>query len=133
MHEHHHSAVVGAEGHLIDSNILNAMFDKVIERGGAFEVLDFTIGRTNDDFSRISLKISAATSTDLQRLVEDLMQLGCNPVQENDALVRITDRDGSVPDDFYSTTNLRTHVRVRGEWLEVSRQRMDAVVVVEDG
>ena len=38
---HAHSAVVGAEGHLIDSNILNAIFDKVIERGGAFEVLDF--------------------------------------------------------------------------------------------
>jgi hypothetical protein len=35
---HLHSAVVGAEGHLIDSNILNAIFDKVIERGGAFEI-----------------------------------------------------------------------------------------------
>ncbi|MGH7465152.1 MAG: hypothetical protein ACREK1_08245, partial [Longimicrobiales bacterium] len=34
---HEHTAVVGAQGHLIDSNILNAIFDKVIERGGAFE------------------------------------------------------------------------------------------------
>ena len=58
---HAHSAVVGAEGHLIDSNILNAIFDKVIERGGAFEVLNFAIGRTNDEFSRISLKVSAPT------------------------------------------------------------------------
>ena len=57
-----HSAVVGAEGHLIDSNILNAIFDKVIERGGAFEVLTFAIGRTNDEFSRISLKVSAPTA-----------------------------------------------------------------------
>jgi lysine-ketoglutarate reductase/saccharopine dehydrogenase-like protein (TIGR00300 family) len=37
-----------------------------------------------------------------------------------------------VPDDFYSTTNLRTHVRVGGRWLEVQRQRMDAVIVIED-
>jgi lysine-ketoglutarate reductase/saccharopine dehydrogenase-like protein (TIGR00300 family) len=134
MHEPHaHSVVVGAQGHLIDSNILNAIFDKVIERGGAFEVLEFAIGRTNDDFSHISLKVSAPTSPGLQRLVEDLMQLGCNPVQEHDALVRTADRDGCVPDDFYSTTNMRTHVRVGGSWVEVSQQRMDAVIVLEDG
>ena len=128
---HAHSAVVGAEGHLIDSNILNGIFDKVIERGGTFEVLSFTIGRTNEDFSRISLKVSAPAAASLQRLVEDLMQLGCHPVQERDALVRTADRDGVVPDDFYSTTNMRTHVRVGGDWVEVDRQRMDAVIVVE--
>ena len=130
---HAHSAVVGAEGHLIDSNILNGIFDKVIERGGAFEVLDFSIGRTNEEFSRISLKVSTPTPSGLQRLVEDLMQLGCNPVQETDALVRPSDRDGCVPDDFYSTTNMRTHVRVDAQWLEVERQRMDAVVVLGAG
>jgi lysine-ketoglutarate reductase/saccharopine dehydrogenase-like protein (TIGR00300 family) len=124
---------VGAEGHLIDSNILNAIFDKVIERGGAFEVLNFAIGRTNDEFSRISLKVSAPTASGLQRLVEDLMQLGCNPVQEKDALVRLADRDGCVPDDFYSTTNMRTHVRIGGEWIDVERQRMDAVIALVDG
>src|SRR5215217_7259627 len=128
-----HPAVVGAEGHLIDSNILNAIFDKVIERGGAFEVENFTIGRTNDEISRISLKVSAPTAAALRRLVEDLMQLGCSPVQEQDALIRTADRDGSVPDDFYSTTNLRTHVRVSGDWTEVERQRMDAVVLISDG
>ena len=128
-----HSAVVGAEGHLIDSNILNAIFDKVIERGGAFEVLNFAIGRTNDEFSRISLKVSAPTVAGLRLLVEDLMQLGCNPAHEQDALVRTAEREGSVADDFYSTTNLRTHVRVDGEWIEVERQRMDAVIVVTDG
>ena len=128
-----HSAVVGAEGHLIDSNILNAIFDKVIERGGAFEVLNFAIGRTNDEFSRISLKVSAPTGAGLRRLVEDLMQLGCNPAHEEDAAIRTAEHDGSVADDFYSTTNLRTHVRVDGEWIEVERQRMDAVIVVRDG
>jgi lysine-ketoglutarate reductase/saccharopine dehydrogenase-like protein (TIGR00300 family) len=134
MHDAHpHSAIVGAEGHLIDSNILNATFDKVIERGGAFEVLEFSIGRTNNDFSRISLKVSAPSPSGLQRLVEDLMQLGCNPVQEKDALVRVADRDGCVPDDFYSTTNMRTLVRVDGAWLEVQRQRMDGVIVIADG
>ena len=130
---HAHTAIVGAQGHLIDSKILNTIFDIVIERGGAFEVVDFQIGRTNDDFSRVTLKVSAGTADGLQRLVEDLMPYGCHQVQEQDALLRAADRDGSVPDDFYSTTNMRTHVRVGGVWMEVERQRMDAVIVIDKG
>ena len=128
-----HAAVVAAEGHLIDSQLLKSIFDKVIERGAAFEVLHFTIGRTNEEFSRLTLKVSAGTAPALDTLLEELMPLGCHPVDEQDALVRPAEVDGCVPDDFYSTTNQRTHVRVDGRWLEVERQRMDAVVVIEAG
>lgn len=133
QNSHPHAAVVGARGHLIDSNILNAVFDKVIERGGAFEVLEFAIGRTNEDVSSLSLKVSAPTAAGLHRLVEDLMQLGCSPLAETDAIVRTADRNACVHDDFYSTTNLRTEVRVDGQWLAVERQRMDAVIALVDG
>jgi arginine dihydrolase len=126
------TAVVEAEGHLIDSQILNTIFDTVIERGGQFEVLHFEIGRTNEEFSRLRLKVSAGTAELLQRLLEELMPLGCRAVEEQDAILRIADKDGSVPDDFYSTTNLRTEVRLKGRWVPVARQRMDAVIVVED-
>jgi lysine-ketoglutarate reductase/saccharopine dehydrogenase-like protein (TIGR00300 family) len=132
MPAHTHTAVVGAEGHLIDSQLLNAIFDIVIERGGAFEVLQFDIGKTNDDYSSIMLKVSAGSAPALQRLVEELMPLGCHAVEEHDALLRVADRDGCAPEDFYSTTNMRTHVRVNGRWVEVKRQRMDAVIVVGD-
>ena len=43
------------------------------------------------------------------------------------------DKDGCAPSDFYSTTNHRTFVRHAGQWLQVERQRMDSVVVIEDG
>jgi lysine-ketoglutarate reductase/saccharopine dehydrogenase-like protein (TIGR00300 family) len=125
-----HAAVVEAEGHLIDSQILNSIFDTVIERGGQFEVQQFQIGRTNDEFSRLKLKVSAPTAESLRRLLEELMPLGCRAVEERDVLVRSADRDGSAPDDFYSTTNLRTEVRIDGRWIPVSRQRMDAAIVV---
>jgi len=127
------AAVVEAEGHLIDSQILNTIFDTVIERGGQFEVQHFEIGRTNDDFSRLRLKVSAASAESLQRLLEELMPLGCRAVEEQDALLRVADRDGAVPDDFYSTTNLRTDVRIDGRWVHVARQRMDAVILVRGG
>ena len=127
------SAIVEAEGHLIDSQILNTIFDTVIERGAQFEVQHFEIGRTNDDFSRLRLKVSAPSLPVLQRLLEELMTLGCRAVKEDeqDALVRPSDRDGTAPDDFYSTTNMRTDVRIGGQWVPVARQRMDGVIIVE--
>lgn len=127
------AVVVDAEGHLIDSQILNTIFDTVIERGGQFEVQHFEIGRTNDEFSRLRLKVSAPSADALQRLLEELMPLGCRAVEEQDAIVRIADRDGAVPDDFYSTTNMRTEVRIAGAWRPVARQRMDAVIAIEHG
>src|SRR5438128_6359553 len=126
------SEIVQAEGHLIDSQLLNMIFDKVIERGGSFEVLHFDIGRTNEEFSHLRLKVTAASEPALQRLVQDLMPLGCHPVRERDADVRPADKDGCAPEAFYSTTNQQTAVRHGGRWLEVERQRMDAVVVVKD-
>ena len=129
----HHSAVVEAEGHLIDSQILSSIFDAVIERGARFEVQQFQIGRTNDEFSRLRLKISAPAPDTLRRLLEELLPLGCRPIKEDeqDAVLKPSDRDGTAPDDFYSTTNMRTDVRVDGRWVAVGRQRMDAVIVVE--
>jgi hypothetical protein len=41
--------VVEAEGHLIDSHIMENIFDKVVEHHGRFEVEEFRIGRTNSE------------------------------------------------------------------------------------
>jgi lysine-ketoglutarate reductase/saccharopine dehydrogenase-like protein (TIGR00300 family) len=124
------SVTVSAEGHLVDSQLLKSIFDRVIERGGEFEVKHFELGRTNEDISRITLKVSAADAASLAQLVEDLIPFGCHAVGEQDALIRAADRDGCAPEDFYSTTNQRTLVRVDGRWIEGDRQRMDAVIVI---
>ena len=74
------SAVVAAEGHLVDSQQLKAIFDKVIERGGAFEVQQFSLGRTNDEFSRLKLKVEAPSEPALEDLLEELLPFGCHAV-----------------------------------------------------
>jgi lysine-ketoglutarate reductase/saccharopine dehydrogenase-like protein (TIGR00300 family) len=127
-----HSEVVEAEGHLIDSQLLNVIFDTVIKGDSSFEVLQFAIGRTNDELSTLSMRITSPTDAALQLVLEELVSLGCRLAREDDVLVRVADRDGCVPDDFYSTTNHRTLVRHDGRWIEVDRQRMDAVVVLAD-
>lgn len=125
------SEIVEAEGHLIDSQHLNTIFDKVIEHRARFEVLHFTIGKTNDEFSQLRLKVTAPETAILLHLLEDLMPLGCHPVADREVNLAKADRDGCVPDDFYSTTNHRTYVRRDGRWLEVDDQRMDAIIVVD--
>jgi lysine-ketoglutarate reductase/saccharopine dehydrogenase-like protein (TIGR00300 family) len=127
------SQVLEADGHLIDSDLMTVIFDKVIERGGTYEILDFRIGRTNEEFSHLTMKVGAPTDAALSLLVEDLLMLGCHPVTERDVQLRATDRDGCAPEEFYSTTNHRTQIRMNGRWIEVDRQRMDAVIVVEEG
>jgi lysine-ketoglutarate reductase/saccharopine dehydrogenase-like protein (TIGR00300 family) len=130
---HAYSEVVEAEGHLIDSQILNVVFDTVVRRNASFDVLKFTIGRSNDEPSAISMRISAPTEQVLGQVLEELVALGCRMAEPHDALLREADRDGCVPDDFYSTTNHRTLVRYQGQWMEVQHQRMDAVIVIARG
>jgi lysine-ketoglutarate reductase/saccharopine dehydrogenase-like protein (TIGR00300 family) len=125
------SEVVEAEGHLIDSQILNVVFDTVVKHNASFDVLKFNIGRRNDEPSSIAMRISASSESELADVLEELVALGCRLADDQDAMTRVADRDGCVADDFYSTTNHKTFVRINGQWTEVQKQRMDAVVVIE--
>ena len=127
-----YSETVEADGHLIDSRLLTSVFDKVIERGAGYEVLEFTIGRTNEEFSHLQLRVTTDTREGLRELIEELMPLGCHPRPQREARLEEAG-DGFVPDDFYSTTNHRTEIRHDGRWVVVGQQRMDAVVVVSEG
>ena len=51
-----HETVV-LEGHLIDSDIMRRVFDRVVEGRGEFEVEEFRVGKRNDEpsFARIDI------------------------------------------------------------------------------
>jgi arginine dihydrolase len=125
------SDTIEAQGHLIDSGLLSAIFDKIIEHKGSYEILDFDIGRTNDDPSRIQMRVTAPDRATLDDLLQQITIFGAHAVRERDALVKPAEKDRCVPDDFYSTTNHRTQVRLNGRWIDVEQQRMDAVIVVD--
>src|SRR5580692_3428388 len=120
---------VEAQGHLIDSHIMEQIFDTVVEHGGRFEVEQFRIGRTNSEPSNLRLKIEAGDAESMQRMLSQLLGLGCSMVDSSDADLRTVERDCCAPEDFYSTTNYRTHVRLGDEWIETENQRMDAMIV----
>src|SRR3954447_7098927 len=133
MESHKCHDVVEAQGHLIDSHIMEQIFDSVVEHGGRFEVENFHIGKTNADPSYLRMKVETPTQEQMDLLLTQLLGLGCTRVDAGDARLRLVEKDYCAPEDFYSTTNHRTFVRYGGEWLQVQNQRMDALVVLRDG
>src|SRR5271169_4278376 len=123
---------VEAQGHLIDSHIMEQIFDTVVEFGGRFEVEQFRIGRTNSDGSYLSLKIDTDDAESMEKILSQLLGLGCAMVESGDAELFTVERDCCAPEDFYSTSNHKTYVRHAGQWVEVQNQRMDALIVLED-
>src|SRR5205809_6795290 len=100
--------VVEAQGHLIDSHVMEEIFDKVVEYNSRFEVEQFSIGRTNSDASYLRMKIEASSRDEMDRLLQQRLGLGCCPVDSEAAHLRGVGRDRFAPEVFYATTNRRT-------------------------
>ena len=71
VHSMHLQEVVEAEGHLIDSHLMEQIFDKVVEYNGRFEVEEFRIGRTNSDASYLRLRVETPAAEQMHRLLAD--------------------------------------------------------------
>lgn len=124
---------IRAEGHLIDSGDLQAILTTIVEHGAAYEILTLDVGRTNADQTRLAMAVSDPTPDGLDHLLAKLSAFGCYVHGTPDVVVRHNDVDGAAPEDFYSTTNHQTDVRLDGRWISVRDQRMDATIVIEDG
>jgi lysine-ketoglutarate reductase/saccharopine dehydrogenase-like protein (TIGR00300 family) len=75
--------------------------------------------------------VSAGTAEQLQEILRRISDHGATPVELRDAELATADMDGAFPDGFYSTTNQRTELRIRGEWIPVEDQEMDCGVLLD--
>src|SRR2546422_11362548 len=99
--------VVEAQGHLIDSHVMEQIFDKVVEYNSRFEVEQFRIGRTNSDPSYLRLKVETPDESTMERLLQQLLGLGCSTVDSGEAHWRVGGKGRCAPEEFYLTTNHR--------------------------
>jgi lysine-ketoglutarate reductase/saccharopine dehydrogenase-like protein (TIGR00300 family) len=120
--------MVGLEGHILDSLLLAKVLDLIVDAGAEYAIDDFNVGRTATDTSSVRLTV---TGDDLDALFEVLQVHGVNRLHQGDAHVEAAERDGVLPVDFYSSTNLETEVRVDGRWVPVSNPEMDCALVIE--
>jgi lysine-ketoglutarate reductase/saccharopine dehydrogenase-like protein (TIGR00300 family) len=117
----------------MDTGVLASVLDDVLAYGGDYRIDRLDVGRAHADESYARIVVSADDDEALQRLLMRLQAHGVNQVDPGEAVVREADRDGVFPEDFYSTTNLETVVRLATGWVPVEQPEMDCGLVVEDG
>jgi lysine-ketoglutarate reductase/saccharopine dehydrogenase-like protein (TIGR00300 family) len=121
---------VEIRGHIIDSNILPRILDEITDRGGDYDNLTLDVGHRKDEPSYARMEVRAASAEDLQALIEQLIPLGVTPVSIAPARLEPAPADGVYPENFYSTTNLRTLVNLDGGWTDVAFPEMDCAILV---
>jgi lysine-ketoglutarate reductase/saccharopine dehydrogenase-like protein (TIGR00300 family) len=125
------STVIELEGHIIDSLILPRVWGAIEDAGAHFHVQEMRVGQSELEESYVRMEVSAATEEALAGLMGELQRLGAVPYAERDARTKPAPKDGVLPDDFYSTTNMPTFVRINGRWVEVENIEMDVAIVVD--
>ena len=120
-------------GHLMDTGVLAKILDDVLDYGGDYAIERFEVGKTHEDESYARIVVLADNNEDLQRLLMRLQTHGVNQVDPGAALTRPAPADGVFPEDFYSTTNLETVVRLEGGWVPVESPEMDCGLLVNGG
>ena len=121
------------EGHLLDSGLLDRALDLTIQSGGSFQILHFNLGKQRQSTSKAEIKISAPSEELLDKIAGQMIELGAvaGSREESDAELKPVMKQGVAPDDLFATTIYPTEVRLKGRWIPVAGQRMDAVIVVE--
>ena len=127
------SETVEITGHLMDSGVLARVLDDVLDYGGDYTIERLDVGKTHEDESYARIIVFTDGNDDLQRLLMRLQTHGVNQVDPGAALTRPAPKAGVFPDDFYSTTNLETVVRLGGQWVPVEHPEMDCGLRVVDG
>jgi lysine-ketoglutarate reductase/saccharopine dehydrogenase-like protein (TIGR00300 family) len=127
-----HSTTVELTGHLMDTGVLARVLDDVLEYGGDYRIANLELGRQHEDESRAQIEIRADDAELLERIVMRIQVHGANAIDPGTAVTRPAPTDGVFPEDFYSTTNLDTFVRLDREWLPVDRAEMDCGLVVSE-
>ncbi|NQV28938.1 MAG: TIGR00300 family protein [Rhodopirellula sp.] len=117
-------------GHIIDSLLLPKVLDCITHRGGAFRILELTVGQQRKDASFARIEVSAGTQSELDQILAVISDHGAVPVSSEDCRLVPADMPGAFPEGFYSTTNRATEVRLDGEWIPVEMQEMDCGIAV---
>ncbi len=125
------SETIELSGHIIDSWTLPRAWDVIMDRGGNFTVEEMRIGIHKTEPSYTRMRVEAPDDHTLELILTELQQFGAILVDGDDAQTMAVEQAGVLPASFYSTTNLPTQVRVKGQWVQVENIEMDVAVVID--
>jgi lysine-ketoglutarate reductase/saccharopine dehydrogenase-like protein (TIGR00300 family) len=118
-------------GHIIDSLILPKTLDLIMDMGGDFEILDVHVGKHKKDVSHARIKVIGTDEAHLGEILDELSEIGAVIVEIKEIELLPSNKDKTLPEDFYSTTNHPTYVRYNGKWIEVQEIEMDCMIVMD--
>ena len=122
---------IEVKGHLIDSMILTKIFDVIMDLNGEFQVQEFKVGKRKKDESYTKLLIQGKSQKHLDQILEAVYREGATSKIQQQIKLEAAPKDMVMPDDFYSTTNNRTDLFYKGEWVKVENMMMDKCIVVK--
>jgi lysine-ketoglutarate reductase/saccharopine dehydrogenase-like protein (TIGR00300 family) len=122
---------VKLSGHIIDSLILPKALDLIMDMGGDFKILEFEVGKLKGDVSNARILVESANEPLLGEILDELSEIGALVVELEDVKLLTSEKDKTLPEDFYSTTHHPTQIRYKGEWLVVENIEMDCMIVVD--
>lgn len=118
-------------GHIIDSLTLPKTLDLIMDMGGDFEIRDVHIGKHKKDVSHARIRVIGKDESHLGEILDELSEIGAVIVEIKEIELLESEKDKTLPDDFYSTTNHPTYVRYEGDWIEVEDIEMDCMIVID--
>lgn len=119
-------------GHIIDSLILPKVMDTIIDQGGDYEIEELDVGKLTTDKSTAKLIVKSDDEKIFNRILDMLTDYGAELIEDVEEVTLIeSEKDKTVPSNFYSTSNYDTKVRYDGEWLPINNIEMDCVIVVD--
>jgi len=122
---------IEVKGHLIDSMILTKIFDIIMDLQGEFQVQKFSVGKKKKDASYAKLLIQGKSKEHLDQILQAVYREGAISKIQQEVVLKATQKDMVMPDDFYSTTNNHTDIFYKGKWIGVENMMMDKCIVVK--
>jgi lysine-ketoglutarate reductase/saccharopine dehydrogenase-like protein (TIGR00300 family) len=122
---------VELEGHIIDSLLLPKVLDEILTHGGSYLIKEISLGQRQVDPSFARIEVRATSAAALQEILDAIHDHGAVPAEVADCAFEVADIDAAFPENFYSTTNYRTQVRLGGEWVDVEDQEMDCGILLD--
>lgn len=116
-------------GDLLDKKTLSQVLDVLNAHGVKFSMRRFRVGEFADQPTLVELFLTAPDLATMRKALEASAPLGALFSMEEVTLVE-ADRDGVLPEGFYSTTNFSTHIHVAGNFVEVENLEMDCGIRV---
>ncbi len=118
-------------GHIIDSFMIQKVMDTIIDQGGDYEIEELNVGKHNTDISTARIRVETEEEEVLEQILDRVTDLGAQLIENDEVELVASQKDKTVPDNFYSTTNYITEIRYDNRWINIDNIEMDCMIVVD--